>query len=600
MDTWKEVTLGDIAKALTRYRPFIVAVAAIALVAFLLPGHGDKKEKVSTAAAPPTENGAGVNGAAPDVAGSTDTGVGAAGPAVASGPKLTVPAAGTITLPSGAKVGPDCDLATGRIKVPSLAAPPCMPPLSGSNGGSTAAGVTGNTIYVTFYQPMADPATTVLLTAAGANNSDDDVWQTLKNYTDYFNKFYDGYGRKVVLDRVQGSGKPEDPAAASADAATIVNKKPRPFAVWSGVNLPSFTESIARAKILCVCTVSQPQETYEKNAPYIGYTPLMASTEAYVHRAEYVGKRLAGRNATHAGSATFQISPRVFGLLYYETADHAYRAGAEFFKKEVAKYGVTFKVVEAYRGPPDTAGLSEDVRPLIQKMKQNNVTSVLFAGDPISPAAFTQEATNQQYQPEWIITGSALTDTDLFARTYDPTQWSHAFGISLLTARIPKTLAEAWTVYQWHFSGGTPPANNQYGFIYPYPLVFFTGVHLAGPHLTVQSWQKGLFSFPVTNKGRKTQVTLSYGQHGVWPFVDYTGGDDVTEIWWDPTTPGPDELDHQGVGMYQYVDGGKRYLPGEHPRSEPKAFVRDGTSVPIYNSLPPGESAPNYPHTPYH
>ena len=51
--------------------------------------------------------------------------------------------------------------------------------------------------------------------------------------------------------------------------------------------------------------------------------------------------------------------------------------------------------------------------------------------------------------------------------------------------------------------------------------------------------------------------------------------------------------------MYRYVDGGIRYLPGEHPRSDPKAFVTAGT-VTIYETHPPGEAAPTYPHTPYH
>ncbi|HZN14549.1 MAG TPA: hypothetical protein VFB78_09805 [Acidimicrobiales bacterium] len=595
MDSWRDVTIGDLTNALRRYLPFLAAVVAVMLVALLLPGHGDRKDDVKAAAASLNDTSAdsGVTTTVP--AGDAVTTEGTGGLVDTGGVTARTPGTGAVKLPSGAVVGPDCDPATGRIKVLSLVAPPCMPPFSGNNGGATALGVTAKTIKVIYYQPQEDPATTAALTAAGANNTPDQQWQTTVDYVDYFNKFYETYGRKVVLERLQGSGDPSDPAAANADAATVVSK--HPFAVFGG-NLPSFYEVLARNKILCICTTSQPQETYEKNAPYVGYTPLMASTQAYIHRAEYIGKRLAGRNAVFAGSPVLKAKPRVFGLLYYETPDKAYRAGAEFFRKEITKYGTSFKVVVAYRGPPDYAGLREDVRPLIQKMKDEGVTSIACACDPISPALFTHEATNQQYQPEWIITGSALTDTDLFARTYDPLQWSHAFGISLLTARLPKVQGEAWKIYQWHFNK-TPPADNQYGILYPIPLVFFTGLHLAGPNLTVQSWQKGLFSFPVTNKGRKTQPTTSYGQHNVWSMVDYTGADDVTEIWWDPNTVGPDELDNQGAGMYRYVDGGKRYLPGEHPRSDPKPFVTAGT-VTIYDQPPPGETTPNYPHTPYH
>ena len=45
--------------------------------------------------------------------------------------------------------------------------------------------------------------------------------------------------------------------------------------------------------------------------------------------------------------------------------------------------------------------------------------------------------------------------------------------------------------------------------------------------------------------------------------VDYYGIDDFTEVWWDPTATGPDEIRKEGTGMCRFVDGGKRYLPGE-------------------------------------
>ena len=64
------------------------------------------------------------------------------------------------------------------------------------------------------------------------------------------------------------------------------------------------------------------------------------------------------------------------------------------------------------------------------------MTSIIFSGDPIAPGTFTTEATNQDYFPEWIITGSALVDTTAAARSFDQEQWSHAFGISPLAARV--------------------------------------------------------------------------------------------------------------------------------------------------------------------
>ncbi len=595
----------------TRYRPYIAIVAAVAALVWLLPGTDDTGD-LATASGPFVTTpdgrvvpGEGAEGAA-DVAtslvdgdtaaaGSTGSGRSGAGGGGGGGGGGTSGTGGSANPVVPAGVGANCDLTTGRIKVPTIYAPPCVPPFSGNNGGNTYPGVTKDTITVTYFQPEVNPATDAALTAAGANNTPAEQAATMRAYVDYFNKHYETYGRQVKLIVRQGSGDTEDDAVGRADALAIATED-KAFAVFGAPVAASFVETLAARKILCVCTTSQPQEFYERLAPYIGYTTLMSSTQGYIHRAEYIGKRLKGRNAVHAGTsdgAPLNVQPRKFGLLWYNTPDDAYRAGAVFFEKELKnKYGVT--LAESLEFPSDYAEVSNRARTLIQRLKTAGVTSVVFAGDPISPAIFTKEATRQLYFPEWIITGSALTDTVIFARTFDQNQWNRAFGISFLTARVPDYATAAHKTHVWH-TGTTPVAANQYGVIYPTPFTFFTGVHLAGPNLTVKSWQAGLFSYPVTGAGRKTSATTSYGNAGIWPFTDYTNYDDVTEIWWDPTSSGEDEVGNPGPGMYRYVDGGHRYLPGQHPSSDPKAFIEEGT-VTVYDTPPPGEEQPDYPH----
>jgi hypothetical protein len=80
----------------------------------------------------------------------------------------------------------------------------------------------------------------------------------------------------------------------------------------------------------------------------------------------------------------------------------------------------------------------------------------------------------------------------------------------------------------------------------------------------------------------------------VWPFNDYTEFDDVTEIWWDPNAQGEDEIGQNGRGMYRYVDGGKRYIPGQFPTTAPRVFDPKGT-ITVYENYPPGEAPPSYP-----
>lgn len=591
----------DLNTFFVRYRPYIAIVLAVLALVWFLPGGADRGN-LATSGGPlvttpdgrvvsgdPSESASTVTASDGSVVGGTSGTGGTGGGAGSTG------GVGQPLAPPAGGVGPDCDLATGRIKVPTIYAPPCVSPFSGDNGGATYQGVTKDTITVTYFQPEVNPATDAALTAAGANNTPAEQAATMRAYVDYFNKHYETYGRQVKLIVRQGSGDTEDDAVGRADALAIATED-KAFAVFGAPTARSFVETLASKGILCICTVSQPQELYERLAPYVGYTTLMASTQGYIHRAEYIGKRLNGRKAVYAGTsdgAPLSTQNRKFGLLWYNTPDNSYRSGVTFFENELkTKYGIT--LAESLEFPSDYAQVSERARPLIQRLKSAGVTSVIFSGDPISPAIFTKEATRQLYFPEWIITGSALTDTVIFARTFDQSQWDKAFGISFLTARVPDEATAAYRIHVWH-TGTTPVAANQYGVIYPTPFTFFTGVHLAGPNLTVNTWQAGLFSYPVTGAGRKTSTTTSYGRAGIWPFTDYTNYDDVTEIWWDPQASGEDEVGNNGVGMYRYVDGGGRYLPGQHPTTDPKAFVEAGT-VTVYDSPPPGEEQPDYPH----
>ncbi len=596
----------DLTSWFTRYRPYLAIVTAIAALIAFMPGSDDDLAAVDSTGAPlfdaggTIDTGAGDDGSGSTVPGATGQGTpgvgGVAGGGDGAGDGGTGLAGGDgpITVSDQALTA-GCDAATGRIKVPTIYAPPCVPAFSGDNGGATYKGVSGDKIKVVYFIAEESPATSAALTAAGAQNQPPERAATMKDYVDLFNKHYETYGRQVELIIREGSGATEDDNAARADALKIATED-KAFAVIGAPTSNKFVETLAAEGVLCICTVSQPQELYERLAPYVGYTSLMSSTQGYIQRAEYIGKRLQGRKAVHAGTRDglpMNTEDRKFGLLWYETPDNAYRSGAVFFEKELkAKYGVT--LAESRSFPSDYAQVQERARPLIQAMKQAGVTSIIFAGDPISPALFTREATNQRYFPEWIVTGSALTDTSIFARTFDQLQWDKAFGVSFLTARSPQTAAAAYKTHVWHH-GRTPTADNQYAVIYPGPLTLFTGIHLAGPNLTVQSWQNGLFSYPPTGQGRVTSTTVSFGKHGIWPFTDYTSFDDVTEIWWDPSASGEDEVGNFGAGLYRYVDGGKRYLPGQHPTSDPKAFKKDG-SVTIYDKPPPGEEEPGYEH----
>jgi hypothetical protein len=117
---------------------------------------------------------------------------------------------------------------------------------------------------------------------------------------------------------------------------------------------------------------------------------------------------------------------------------------------------------------------------------------------------------------------------------------------------------------------------------------------LAGPKLNPETYRDGLFSYPVTPpKPGITVSTISWGRQ-LWSWDDYNAIDDATEIFWDSTAQGPDEVGHNGVGMYRYVHGGRRYLPTQFAKESFAAFADSTDNVLIYDKLPPQDQPPKY------
>ena len=122
-----------------------------------------------------------------------------------------------------------------------------------------------------------------------------------------------------------------------------------------------------------------------------------------------------------------RAATRKFGAVYAESgAESAKLAG--LFKDTLAGKGV--QLAEQIPYTIDPARLQEQGAAMIGRLKAAGVTTVFFTGDPIAPRTFTEEATRQEYFPEWVINGSILTDVAAFGRTYDQQSAGHVFGIT--------------------------------------------------------------------------------------------------------------------------------------------------------------------------
>lgn len=487
--------------------------------------------------------------------------------------------------------GDRCDTDRGRLAYPSFFADECYAPFDGDNGGATDRGVTGDTIRIAVYQaPDDDPVLDFVAGAVSVDESNAEIAETLRGFVEFYEAFHETYGRHVELVFVEG-GRSEDPVAARATAVRI-DEDIDPFMVWGGPVLTSaFAEELAARGIACIgCGGSSAGTFFPDNDPLM-WSVGMSGQQGRIHLAEYIGKQLAGGNALFAGDPAMREAPRVFGRLHLEGAEAAASQAAEAdLAERLAARGVTFAVTQPYRLDPVT--LAEQAAGAVARLKEAGVTTVVFSGDPVAPITFTREATAQEWFPEWVIGNTALVDTTVYGRLYDPDQWAHAFGVTTLAARTLPEVAGSRFLYEW-FHGETPPAPDTADLITPAPALFYAVLQAVGPELTHETWRDALFAAEATPRAL-TAPSLNYGDDTPWGFTDYHGVDDATEIWWDPTAEGPDEIRRDGVGMWRWTDRGRRYPPGEWPERPSRAFDPDD-AVAIFTERPPEEAVPDYP-----
>ena len=107
----------------------------------------------------------------------------------------------------------------------------------------------------------------------------------------------------------------------------------------------------------------------------------------------------------------------------------------------------------------------------------------------------------------------------------------------------------------------------------------FLGIHMAGPKLTADTFAQGMYNFPKTGGTPDAPLVFFTRKHP-------NAIKDFTEVWWNRNGSGRDETGKDGPGTLMKVDGGKRWLTGTWPRTEPKVFdpagavyTKDATAI---------------------
>jgi hypothetical protein len=490
--------------------------------------------------------------------------------------------------------GPTCDTERGTIMLVSVYAPPCVEAFDGDNGGATSPGVTGDQIKIVSYSPdpALDPLTAATIEGAGADWDPESAARAIQGYADLYNKLFETYGREVVVESYIGTGASDDVEAARADAIAIAEMEP--FAVIGGPAQSSsvFAAELASQGIICGgnCAQAIPEHIAEEYEPYLWQ--MLQTPDQGVRAAALAIGRFAGPGpAELAGDPAMREQDRKYAIVHYDNAEGEHQPVYEQFVDELAEFDIELTTDVEFT--LDLARVQEDARTYITKLKDAGVTTVIYYGDPITPGPLTKEATAQDYWPEWILGPSLLMDTTIFARLTDGEQWKNGFGVSGTPVRGPRELTDAVRIYRWAY--GEEPPNNTVRILDPAIRTIFTGIHMAGPELTPETFRDAMFRTPPAGGGL-TQPLVSRGDHGFWPELDWGGSDDGSLIWWDPTATGEDEVGQQGSGMYRYARGGERFTYGEGPETLEESGLFDvESSVTMYDEIPEEDRVPDYP-----
>ncbi len=562
---------------LRRYMPLYAFATVWVAIAVLVPtvNHNNSQSSALTG----TGSSASSDLGGPSAAGVTSSGGGGSSAATTSssgggssatssnptgGPVAAVQRGGGTT-----RLGNACRPGVSQIPFSHYAAP-CVAKFTGNNGGATATGVTGSTIKIALRiysdQNGANAKAVEQVNEQAGNPSNAQYEQIRNTYLKWFNSNFELYGRHVEIVPFNGQGNSTDEAlgngqaAACADADAIATTV-KAFGVitypaWSYDSIP-FSECAARYHLWSpLGGAYYPEQTWYKTLhPYVwGIIPDCELVEHLI--AEYIGKRLANKPAQWAGDALTKRMKRAFGIYIPQNAGYQHCVGISNADLQ-GKYHV--KRASQYNYKLDVSQFAQQAAQAMVQFKAAHVTTVELACDPISAIFLTQQADAQQFHPEWLLHGDALTDTDGYARLYQGDQVNgHLYGISQLGAQNIAGSASGEAAQAWKQATKGQALPNGGWQVYYEMLEGFDQLQSAGPVLTVANIGKGTAAM-----GRLGGENLP---QGVWDLTKtHTAIKTTQEVFWDSKRRATDGKTGDFVATYS----GRWFELGEFPTGTP-------------------------------
>ena len=435
----------------------------------------------------------------------------------------------------------------GGLQVPDDPySPPCFA-FDGDNGGETSKGVTADTIKVTYRQTPEANVLALLAALMGIefDETAEDFQRTVSGLVDYFNANFEMYGRQIDLEIYDGQGTVSSELvgggreAASTDglkAAVEIGA----FADVTGTSQP-YAEALAANQTIAFGAPYLSREWFGEHRPYAWS---LASDCSVVGEAAsaYGLARLLGKPATEA-LGDLKDQPRKMAVIAPNNAE--YQRCADAGLKVVTDAGQKIDLVTDYA--LDLGRIPNQATSIATQIVREGITTISCFCDPFMLLNLTQQIDAAGLDPEWIVTGVGFVDLDLIgqglAKTND--QWSRAFGASPLGEQPPWEESPGYKAFKSVRPDETPSRAVDVFYYQLYQLAL--GIQMAGPELTPETFETGLFSYPEHT-----------GPAGTWDYFpeSYTPIIDLREVRYDADAISPFNGEK---GTYVSVGDGKRF-----------------------------------------
>ena len=495
--------------------------------------------------------------------------LGAAGAAAPSGVPSTpaptpTPSVSSAAIPSNSPAIRHCYGDPPR-QTPDPQSPPCVPYFDPTtpNGGATSPGVTADTIYVAWPD----------LSQGGfyATEPPGEAPYLAK----YMNDHFTFYGRhiKLIPFTVNGSAFSSNSAAQMQQDAEKVHSALNPgvgifaslaYAPVGGAAFYYYNQ-LAHDGVVSVDSDVQAVDYTAQEGPYEWET--VPGTEGFMtNEGGLVCNRLQGQPPSYAGQpplGTQWSATRTFRVVVGGAGNSSGNAITWDYKPLVDALTACHMAVQVDR----ISGSNSDAEAI--NLKQAGITTVLCVCGAPDTDALMKSAQNQQYFPEWVVTGTGSQNQDSSSSTsggnagnYPASALSHIIGITFDNKwDAPGSHSQYWyqamreedPTYAYHDNGLDPGDYYRYEQL----MVLAAGIQAAGPDLTPQTFEDGLYRDHFANPGSgappdyQARVGFAPGDHHFFQ--------DAAAIWFDAQATNYTTYEPR-TGSFCYSRGGQRSI----------------------------------------